>query len=42
MKWVNERGYLEQVDVATRMLVWLEGSQLVTVQGQNVINIRIP
>lgn len=28
------RGYVEQVDVARRMLEWLEGSQLVTKQGE--------
>ena len=28
------RGYPEQVDVAARMLDWLEGSQLTTVQGE--------
>ncbi|WP_075619790.1 histidine ammonia-lyase [Paenisporosarcina indica] len=28
------RGYVEQVDVAKRMLAWLEGSQLVTSQGE--------
>ncbi|WP_203248005.1 histidine ammonia-lyase [Sporosarcina beigongshangi] len=28
------RGYSEQVDVATRMLKWLAGSQLTTVQGE--------
>ncbi len=28
------RGYVEQVDVARRMLEWLEGSKLVTTQGE--------
>ncbi|EPD50588.1 histidine ammonia-lyase [Paenisporosarcina sp. HGH0030] len=28
------RGYVEQVDVARRMLEWLQGSQLVTTQGE--------
>ncbi|MHC8515965.1 histidine ammonia-lyase [Sporosarcina sp. ITBMC105] len=28
------RGYKEQVDVAARMLDWLEGSQLTTIQGE--------